>query len=111
MIMDMKGRKYLAASVPASDSELYLPPGRDAKLLQESSLKFSTKGGQPVSIQSVTGFVSQVEYTDHNVWIPSRQNLSDPRLARIVPPSPEEQRLTDIFRRKGIDEVVRELNK
>jgi hypothetical protein len=111
LVKDMQGKEYMAGSVPASDSELYLPPGRDAKLLQDASLRFSRKGGEAVTIQNMTGFVSQVEFTDHSIWIPKRESLKRQDLLRVIPPSPEEQRLTDLFIRNGVDALVRELNK
>jgi hypothetical protein len=111
LVKDIQGQEYMAGSVPASDSELYLPPGRDARLLQDSSLRFSRSGGKAVSIKSMTGFVSQVEFTDHSIWIPKRESLKSKDLLRVIPPSPEEQRLTDLFIRNGVDALVRELNK
>ena len=59
----------------------------------------------------MTGFVSQVEFTDGSIWIPDRSALSDPRLAHVVAPSPEEQRLTQLYRRKGLAALVAELKK
>ena len=109
LVKDKQGREYLAGSMPASDGELYLPPGRSAKLLQDTSLRFSSKGG-PVDIQNMTGFVSEVQYSDGSMWIPRREALQHSDLLRVMPPSPEEQRLTDLYR-KGIDAVVIELNK
>jgi len=50
----------------------------------------------------MTGFISSVEYTDGSVWIPSRADLGTPRLQRIVAPSDEEQRLAQIYRKKGL---------
>jgi hypothetical protein len=37
--------------------------------------------------------------------------LSDPTLRRVAPPSPEEQRLVQIYRKKGLDAVIEELKK
>ena len=111
LVKDMKGREYLAGSIPASEGELYLPPGGSARLLQETSLRFSRNGGQPVDIQNMTGFVSEVEYSDGSVWIPKLESLRRSNLLRILPPSPEEQHLTDIYRKEGPDALVRELSK
>ena len=111
LVKDYQGREYLAGSIPAAEGELYLPPGRSAKLLQDTSLRFSQNGGKPVEIQNMTGFVSQVEFSDHKVWIPTRESLNDPRLAKVVPPSPEEQRLCYVYRTEGPDGLLRELNK
>ncbi len=110
LIKDKQGTEYLAGSVPASEGLLYLPPGRTAKLQQDTSLRFSRKGGRPVDIQNMTGFVSEVEYSDHNIWIPTRENLKHDNLLSVMPPSPEEQHLTDLYR-QSIDVLVRELNK
>ena len=111
LVKDNQGTEYLAGSVPASEGELYLPPGRRARLLQETSLRFTRNGGQPVDIQNMTGFVSEVEYSDGSIWIPTRENLRHSNLLRIMPPSPEEQHLSDIYRKEGADSLVRELNK
>jgi len=111
IIRDSGGQDFLAGSVPASDPDLNLAPGRKSRVLQDASLRFSAAPGKPITIAGMTGFVSQVEFTDGSVWIPSRAALSDPQLSRLVAPSPEEQRLTDLYRRKGLAAVVAELNK
>ncbi len=58
----------------------------------------------------MTGFVSQVEFADGKVWVPNRQNLENPP-AKVLAPSAEEQRLSDLYRRKGLDALVQELAK
>jgi hypothetical protein len=55
--------------------------------------------------------VSSVEFADGKMWIPSRASLSDPRLDRVLAPSPEEQRLTGLYRRKGLPALIEELKK
>jgi hypothetical protein len=110
LVRDQKGRQYLAASLPAADPALYLPPGRTARILQETELRFS-RSGQPVTIQGMTGFVSEVEFAGGRVWVPSRQNLEDAQLLRVLPPSNEEQRLSDLYRTKGIGALIEELKK
>jgi hypothetical protein len=87
-----------------------LAPGSTARVRQDSTLGFST-GGQPVSIQKMTGFVTQVEFADGKVWVPSRQNLEKPPLAKVLAPSIEEERLASLYVRKGVDAVVEELKK
>jgi len=47
-----------------------------------------------------------VEFANGRVWIPSRASLPP-----MAPPSPEEQRLVDLYRTKGPDAVVEELRK
>lgn len=110
LVSDASGRQFMAASLPASDAALYLPPGKTARLLQDTELRFSRRG-EPVSIQKMTGFVSQVEFADGKVWVPSRQNLENAALLNVLAPSPEEQRLTDLYRRKGLAALVDELKK
>jgi hypothetical protein len=110
LVSDPGGQQYMAASLPASDAELYLPPGKTARLLQDTELRFM-RGGAPVRIQKMTGFVSQVEFADGKVWVPNRQNLESNALLKVVAPSAEEQRLTDLYRRKGLNALVEELKK
>ena len=59
----------------------------------------------------MTGFVSQVEYSDGKVWIPNRAALQLSGLLRVVAPSPEEQRLSDLYRTKGLNVLLEELKK
>jgi len=110
VVSDFGGRQYMAASVPSTEPTLYLPPGSTARVLQDSSLKFSSNG-QPVNIQKMTGFISQVEFADGKVWVPNRQNLAQPLLQQVLSPSPEEQRLTQIYLKKGPDGLIEELKK
>jgi len=111
IIRDSEGHDVLAGSVPASDPDLSLAPGQKSRVLQDASLRFSASPGRPLSIAGMTGFVSQVEFADGSVWIPTRAALREPGLSRIVAPSAEEQRLTEIYRRKGLAALVAELEK
>jgi hypothetical protein len=109
LVKDKDGHEYLAGSVPAGASTL-IPAGGSTRLVQETSLKF-THTGKPVDIQGMTGYVSQVEFADGHVWVPSRQNLSASPLLRIMAPSTEEQRLADIYSKKGLPALITELNR
>jgi hypothetical protein len=111
VVTDGAGRQYLAASVPASQPDLFLPPGKTGRILQDTSLRFTRDAGQPVPITGMAGFVSQVEFSDGRVWVPNRQNLAGAQLLQVVAPSPEEQRLTDLYRKKGLSALVAELNR
>ena len=110
LVSDQKGQQYVAASLPASDPDLFLPPGRTARVLQDTELRFS-RNGEPVSVRNMTGFVSQVEFADGKVWVPNRQNLENAALLKVVAPSPEEQRLTDVYVKKGLLALIDELKK
>jgi|GraSoiStandDraft_41_1057321.scaffolds.fasta_scaffold02297_4 hypothetical protein len=104
IVRDQQGREFMAASMPA---DLNLAPGQTSQIVQDAALRFSER----TSIQSMSGFVSSVEFGDGSFWIPSRAALDDPKLRRVVAPSPEEQRLTNIYRTKGLKALVEELKK
>jgi hypothetical protein len=105
---DRGGQEFLSGSVP---SGVDLGPGQQVEVAQDTSLKLSHGRGRPVAIDGITGFVSSVEFADGKMWIPSRASLSDPRLDRVLAPSPEEQRLTGLYRRKGLPALIEELKK
>ncbi len=111
LIQDREDREFLAGSVPASGPGFNLAPGAMGRVEQEASLRFAASPGRPLTIAGMTGFVSQVQFSDGSVWIPARAALADPRLARAVAPSPEEQRLVEIYRRKGLAALLAELKK
>jgi hypothetical protein len=110
MVKDKQGHEYLAGSVPASSPTMLLSSGQRGRLLPDTTLKFS-RTGRPVEIEGMTGFVSQVEFADGKVWVPSREELNSSPLLRIIAPSPEEQRLADIYSKKGLAALVTELNR
>jgi hypothetical protein len=109
LVEDQSGQSYLAATLPSPQDDLGLGSGKTAAISQDTSMKLS-HNGQPLNIRGMRGFVSRVEFADHRVWVPSRQNLDDPALRNVLPPSPEVVRLSDIYR-NGLDQLVAELNK
>ncbi len=111
LVKDRDGREYMAGSVPAAEADLYLPAGRTGELLQDTSLRFLHAPGVPLDVQSMSGFVSQVEFSDGKVWVPSREELDKANLNKLIPPSPEEQRLADLYRKKGIQALLKDLNR
>ncbi len=108
ILQDRNGREFLAGSVPA---ELRLAPGQKSQILENTTLKFPRHSTQPLAIEGMTGFVSNVEFADGSVWIPSRADLGMPQLQRVIAPSDEEQRLVQIYRKKGINGLIAELNR
>jgi hypothetical protein len=104
IVKDQQGREFLAASMPA---DLKLAPNQSGQVAQDAALRFD----RPVSIQSMSGFVSSVEFADGTQWIPSRGALDQPRLRPLVAPSPEEQRLSQIYNKRGLPALIAELNK
>lgn len=112
IIRDEKGRDYVAGSVPAT---LELQPVQTGRMTEKGTLRFSHLTGQPMSIGALLAFVSDVEFSDGKLWIPSRvdieQATDDPILRRALANSPEEQRLSEIYRRKGMSGLSQELHK
>src|SRR3984957_4212084 len=110
LVRDENGEQNMAASLPAAGPDLYLPARGTARVLQDKALNLS-RSGRPLKIESMTGYISQVQFADGKVWAPSRQDLDKPELRNAVPPSAEEQRLTDIYRIKGPAALIQELKK
>ena len=104
LLKDQEGREFLAASMPA---EVNLAPNQSERVVEDAALRFP----QRLSIQSMAGFVSSVEFADGSYWIPSRATLDNPRLRDVISPSPEEQRLMQIYRKRGPLALVEELKK
>ncbi len=111
IIKDHEGREFLAGSVPVTEAGVKLAPGAKSEVFENAWLRFTQQTGQPVSIDSMTGFVSQVEFTDGTIWIPNRASLAAPRMRAALAPSPEEQRLADLYRTRGLKALVNELKK
>jgi hypothetical protein len=110
IVSDSSGRQYMAGSLPSADRDIVLGPGQSTRMLQDTTLTFTSKG-RPVQVRDMLGFVNQVEFTDGTIWVPNRKNLTNAALLKVLPPSPEEQRLSDIYRKRGIDGIVAELNR
>jgi hypothetical protein len=46
------------------------------------------------------------------LWnFPTRDRLNDARIRKVISPSPEEQRLTQIYLKKGLPGLIEELKK
>jgi hypothetical protein len=112
IVRDQRGQDFVAGSVP---SAMQLEPVETASLTQPGTLRFSRPGGQPMVVSSLLAFVNNVEFSDGKFWIPSRTDISqatkDPLLRRALASSPEQQRLSDIYRRKGMNGLQEELKR
>lgn len=106
ILQDRQGREFLAGSVP---SDLTLAPGQKSRILKDTTLKFPQKPG--LTIAGMTGFVSNVEFADGSIWIPSRADLADPRFQKVLATSAEEQRLIQLYQKRGLKALTEELNK
>ena len=101
LIKDDRGGQFVAGSIPL---EVALGPRQKTTLVQDVTFKFTSPGGQPVQISDMTAFLSSVEFADGTMWVPDR-------LPQVLTPSPEEQRLTGLYRKRGLDAVVEELKR
>ena len=109
LLRDTRGREYLAGAVPA---KAILAPGEKTHIVEPGTLRFAeATGGAPVPIEGMTGFVNQVEFADGTVWVPGRAALGNPNLERVLAPSAEEQRLTNLYRKKGLNALMEELKR
>ena len=112
IVRDERGRDFVAASLPAV---MQLGPVQTGTMREQATLRFSRPTGQPMVIDGLTAFVNDVEFADGNLWIPSRADIfqatSDPLLRRALAASPEQQRLADVYRRKGVGGLTEELKK
>ncbi len=108
ILKDAGGKEVVAGTLPAQVS---LPPGGEAEVAQSSVLRFSRPAGAPFSLRGVTGFISSVEFADGRVWVPSRESIEHPQLQRSLAPSPEEQRLIELYRKKGLTAVIEQLKR
>ena len=112
IVRDEQGKEYLAGSMPAS---IELGPVETGTMSQPGTLHFFQTAGRPVAIGSLTAFVSDVEFENGDHWIPSRADIlaatKSTVLRRALFDSPEQQRLAEIYRRKGISGLTTELKK
>jgi hypothetical protein len=104
IVKDQSGHEFLAASLPA---DLNLAPGQSGQVIEDASLRLHGQG----SIQGMKGFIASAEFADGSYWIPSRKELEDPELRGLAAPSPEEQRLSSIYKKKRLEGLIEELKK
>ena len=112
VVRDDRGRAFIAGLLP---STVELDPVQTATTTTTGVLRFSRSAGPNVSIASLLAFVSDVEFADGKLWIPSRSDIdqatSDPILRQAMANSPEQQRLAQVYRRRGISGLTEELRK
>ena len=112
IVRDERGRDFVAGSVPTA---LELRPVQTGTMTESATLRFSQPTGQPMVIGALMTFVNDVEFSDGKLWIPSRTDIeeatNDLLLRRALATSPEQQRLADVYRRKGITGLSEELRK
>ncbi len=112
IVRDERGRDFVAGSVPAA---MQLGPVQTGRMTEPGTLRFSHPAGQAMIVGALMAFVNDVEFADGKLWIPTRLDIdeatSDPILRRALATSPEQQRLAEIYRRKGISGLAEELKR
>jgi hypothetical protein len=103
MVKDARGREFVSGGVPV---ELVLPPRGSTRIQQEGVFRFSHPDGPAILIEDLKAFLSSVEFEDGSLWVPRRSAGM-----RMPTPSPEEQRLVELYRRRGVDALIQELSK
>ena len=111
LVSDGNGVRYNAGLVPVPKDGSQLAPGAEASTRSERSFVLNRgSGGGGFSIGSMSGYVRNVEFEDGSVWIPTRRDLEASSLHRAAPVSVEEQRLTQLYGRQGVEAVIAELS-
>ena len=103
IVRERSGQEFYAAALPA---KVALAPGETAAAPEEVSMRLTGKNGQAIAIEGLRSFVSNVEFADGGVWVAPRAGLEG--LTRV---SPEEERLAQIYRKKGLNALITELKK
>jgi hypothetical protein len=101
LVKDIRGREFVSGGMPV---QLELQPRQRTTVVQDITLRFTQPGGASIPIQEMSASVTSVEFSDGTMWVPERS-------ARWPTPSPEEQRLAELYRKRGIDALVSELNR
>lgn len=108
LVRDQEGREFSAGSLPAT---LSMKPKAVASVQPSASVTLNRPQGLPLKLESLTGFVQQVEFANGEVWVPPGGFREEARLVKLIPGSVEEQRLSEIYRRRGIQALIEELNR
>jgi hypothetical protein len=103
---DAKGRLLPAGNLP---STMNLRGREKAAMRSNVSLQISRLRGEAVDVQELMGVLSRVEFSNGDVWIPSRRGLDQLGLTKDLPASMELQRLGDIYRKKDLPGLLEEL--
>ncbi len=113
IVRDERGRDFVAGSVPAA---LQLGPVQTGRMTEAGTLRFSHPAGQADDHRSIDGVRERCrirgwQALDSHARSISSEATSDPILRRALATSPEQQRLAEIYRRKGISGLADELKR
>jgi hypothetical protein len=101
LVKDDKGREFVAGSIPV---DVPLEARQKMSLVQDVTFKFTQPSGEPIGITDMKAFLSSVEFSDGSMWVPERN-------VKLPTPSPEEQRLTALYRKRGLEVLIEELKR
>lgn len=105
-LRDATGMEFFAGLTPAPVAL----GARQTRVVRPTELmEFRGPDGHSLKIVSVSGMVTQVEYEDGDVWVPGAEALRE--AGSLLPPSAEELRLADLYRRRGLQAVLTDLRK
>ncbi len=111
LVRDAAGGTYSAGSAPVGRASA-LRPGESREVGGERRFEMRpVTAGRLEVIEGMDAWLRSAEMDDGSVWIPSRQALEEARLLEAAPASPEEQRLSEIYRSRGPAAVLRELRR
>ena len=112
IVRDDRGQDFVAGAVP---SLRHLDPVETISMSEPGMLRFSRQSGQPMAVDALLAYVNDVEFADGKFWIPSHSDIRaatpDPILRHALGASPEQQRLADVYRRKGMTGLAEELKR
>jgi hypothetical protein len=101
LVKDQRGKEFVSGAIPL---DVALGPKQGTKVVQDTVFKFAEANGRPIAIDSVRAYVTSVEFADGAMWVPSD-------VSTLPTPSPEEQRLTELYKKRGLNALVEELRK
>jgi hypothetical protein len=101
LIKDAGGAEFVVGSIPF---DLPIAPHEKTTLVHDATYKFTQSTGRRIDIANLRVFLSSVEFADGSMWIPDRTG-------EVLTPSPEEQRLSGLYRKKGLEALVEELKR
>lgn len=96
---DRDGRQIVGGSLPAA---VRLAARARTTIERDQTYRISIAGARPPDFAEVRGFVGLVEFDDGEIWVPS---------VAVPAVTGEQQRLAELYRRKGIDAVAAELKR
>lgn len=109
IVKERSGAEKMAGVVPA---QVTLHPGQAQQVFpKDYNLRVARQGGARPEIDNLSTFVNSVEFSDGKIWIPNRVAVSGQDWTRLIAPSPEEMRLAELYKAKGLDALIEELRR